>query len=494
MVGVRNRIASLRAGGPRQFAELRDKFMLVVDEGSIGDVVSELDYLGLESNKLTNSPIIVARPFSNIANVIEKASGQLNQSSTIVRQALSEVESVGDGELVDASRSTLKATKDLLNVVMAPDGVKLADFVVTSADFGPENLRMSPGSMGTLEGDEVEDRARNLNDLNRRQGVREAWDITKGGNVVGVIFDTGFSEDLFDSQRVIDEWHGEDVDSAYASSEGHGTMCAGAAMADSNYGVPYDGPARESDVILVRITDSEGQIRSDYIAEAWDWLTDYDYDGGIVTNHSYGSPICTGRPRVSTCNDALAQVIDIANSRRSITSVYAAGNEAGYCGRRPSGITNGITGHNSLPSVITLGAARYDMRDIQKYSSHGRGDCAPVSDPKPNFCEPLPSITYYGGESGWEAKDMSSGIGGSSGGTSHASPYFAGKMMLLQSRAIDVNGEPMTTEELKVHCEKHAEPPRETQISLASQFISGDGFDARFGKGNVDIVAALEDI
>jgi len=468
--------------------------MLVIDEDQIGSVVSELDYLGLESTKLQNSPVLVARPFNQIGNVIEKASSQLDQSSTVVRQALSEVESVGDGELVDASRATLKATSDLLDVVMSPDGVKMTDFVFTSADFGPENLRVSPNSMETLEGDAVEDRSRTLNDLNKKQGMSEAWEMTRGEGVVGVVFDTAFSRDLFSDQRVIDEWHGDGVDSVYQSSEGHGTMCAGAAMADSSYGVPYNGPARGSDVILVRITDSEGQIRSDYIAEAWDWLTSYEYDGAIVTNHSYGSPICTGRPRSSTCNDTLAQVIDVANSRRDITSVYAAGNEANYCGRRPSGVTNGVTGHNSLASVITMGAARYDMRDIQQYSSHGRGDCAPISDPKPNFCEPLPSITYYGGEDGYVAKDMSSGIGGSSGGTSHASPYFSGKVMLIQSRAIEVNGEPMTTEELKIHCEEHAEPPRETHVSLASEFISGDGFDARFGKGNVDIVAALEDV
>lgn len=494
MVGVRNKISSLRAGGPRQFSELRDKFVLVVDEGSEREVMEELNSLRFKTKTLNNSSIVIAEPLDSLGDVLRNVRDQLSESSNMVSQAISEVDSVGDGELLDASRSTVRATADLLNVVQSVNPVRLTDFVYTSTDYGPENLRISPSSVKTITDGDYDRVNRTLDDLNESLNMNEAWEHTRGEGVAVAVFDTAFSEDMFPTERLVGEWHGEDVDSVFKSEEGHGAMCAGASLASKEDGLPYNGTAPESDVILVRITDDDGQIRSDYIAEAWDWITDLSYDGPIVSNHSYGTPLCTGRPRGKFCNDALSEVIEIANSSRNLVSVYAAGNEANYCGRRPSGISNGITGHNSLQSVVTVGAARYDMRDIQQYSSHGRGDCAPISDPKPNVCCPLPSYVYYGGEDGWEIMDMSAGIGGSNGGTSHASPSVAGMIALIQSKALDERGEPMQTEEIKNLIHKHSELPRKTQASIASGLIGGGDFDARFGHGSINIVEALEDI
>jgi len=494
MVGVRNKIASLRAGGPRQYSELRDKFLVVVQEGSEEDVMEQYRSLRLSAKTLDNSSVIIAEPLDSLSDVLRAAREQMSESASMVNQAISEVDSVGDGELIDASRSTVRATADLVNVISSPNPVRLTNFVFTSTDFGPENLRVSPSSVKTLTESDYDKVSRSLDGLNDKLGMEDAWEHTKGEGVAIAVFDTAFSEDMFPPSRIEGEWHGDDVDSVFESPEGHGAMCAGAAAASKEDGLPYNGTAPESDVILVRLTDSEGQIRGDYIAEAWDWLTDFSYDGPIVTNHSYGTPLCTGRPRGATCNDALAEVIEIANSSRDMVSVYAAGNEAGHCGRRPSGVTNGITGHNSLDSVIAVGAARYDMRDIQQYSSHGRGDCAPISDPKPNVCCPLPSYVYYGGDDGWEIMDMSAGIGGSSGGTSHAAPSVAGMIALIQSKAMEVRDEPLQTEEVKLLIHEHSELPRKTQASIASGLIGGGDFDARFGHGNINIVEALEDI
>ena len=160
---------------------------------------------------------------------------------------------------------------------------------------------------------------------------------------------------------------------------------------------------------------------------------------------------------------------------------------------RLAGFTSGITGVNSLADVISVGALRYDMADAQRYSSHGRGDCSPISDPKPNCSFPLPQVLYYGGEDGYMLKDMSSGYGGSSGGTSTAAPYTAGVMALLQSRSMKVNDRALQTEELKTIIESTAEPPRRTQVNIIPG-ITDSGWDARFGWGKINILEALKEV
>jgi subtilase family serine protease len=88
---------------------------------------------------------------------------------------------------------------------------------------------------------------------------------------------------------------------------------------------------------------------------------------------------------------------------------------------------------------------------------------------------------------------MSMGYGGSSGGTSTASPLVAGKMALIQSRAIDQRGEPLQTEEMKQILHRTAEPPRKTQVNIIPG-ISPSGWDARFGYGEVEINKALAEV
>jgi subtilisin family serine protease len=249
--------------------------------------------------------------------------------------------------------------------------------------------------------------------------------------------------------------------------------------------------APESDVILVRITDNEGQIRSDIITEAWDWISTLEVDQPVISNHSYGTPLCSGRPKQKFCNSAANDMIRVATSTAGLTGVYAAGNEASYCGRRPSGVTNAITGTNSIQNVFTAGALLTNGRESQQYSSHGRGDCAPIADPKPNVSFPIPMVTYYGVEDGWKLKDMSTGPFGSGGGTSHASPSTAGVITLMQSRAVEESGEPMQDEEIKQILEETAEVPHRNQINSFSLLFSKAGYDARFGNGKVNVKEAV---
>lgn len=486
MVVVRNRIASVGAGGPRQFAELRDRFLVSAEPGKQDDASSELDSLGFRFKATENAPILIAEPRDTIEDVLSMFDQQVSDASDAARDIQEQAEE--EEGIIESTAAVIRATQGLLEEIRQLSPIRSVSFVNTFADFGPENLRVSPRDMPNVL--TTEDRPDTLGTILNDIGIQEAWEVTRGENAAVAIFDTGYAEDLISSSRIAGTFHGDMVDSAFASAEGHGTMCAGAAAANEEEGLPFSGVAPEADVYLIRTTDDEGQIRTDIITEAWDWLIGQAGATPIVTNHSYGTPLCSSLRRPQFCNSPGAEIIRLANSTTDIASCYAAGNEAMYCGHRPSGITNGITGHNSLEDVITVGALLSDAREVQRYSSHGRGDCAPRADPKPNVSMRIPKRTFYGVEDGWAVKDMSTGIFGSSGGTSHASPTIAGAMTLIQSAA----PEPLSTEQLKQVIKEHSSPPRATQINQFGIFAGPSGWDARFGFGELDIVSAVQSV
>ena len=508
---IRNKLSTTFTGGPRQFSERRDRFIISAsDFDAVDDAVSELDRFDLEADKLNNEPILIAQPRNKIEDVFDRVIqlSDIDANITKIRQAISEVERARrtGNPVLEASISTVNATRELINIIRKLSIINTAQFVRTQADYGPANLRLNPKTKSNLDVSTAESAKGNLRRLYNEMGLPEAWETTRGENAICAIFDTGYSKDLFSNNRIVNTFHGGSVDSVYASSEGHGTMCAGAALANNDRsGVPFNGTAPEAGIVLVRITDDKGQIRTDIISEAWDWLIDLDVEKPIISNHSYGTPLCSGRPKQKFCNSPQNDLIKRAVSTSDISAFYASGNESGYCGRRPSGITNAITGTNSLAEVITVGALLTNGREIQRYSSHGRGDCSPISDPKPNVTTPIPMVTYYGGEDGWELKDMSTGPFGSGGGTSHASPTTAGIATLMQSKAVadaengkdsGIRGEngAMQTEEIKQILENTAKIPHANQINKFGILFSESGYDARFGNGAIQVNQALMEV
>ena len=490
MVVVRNVISTVRAGGPRQLSEIRSEFMVeITDFQAVDDVLSELDSIGLDGRSFNNIPLIKAEPQETISEVISSVS---NFVRNIPEEGALMDLSRADG-VVETTSNIIESTRGVLSYISDLAGVVSVSFVRTLSDFGPENLRASPFEMRTLTEDDYHIEDSTQGELMSNLEMERVWNMTEGENAIIAVFDTGYAEGLISENRIVGEFHGGDTNSVYAPEEAHGAMVVGAAAANADDGVPYDGIAKGSDIIYVRITDDSGAIRTDIINEGWDWLLERDGDRPIVTNHSYGMPICNSRPRFNECQSPDADAVRLANSTPYMTSVYAAGNEAGTCGRRLSGLTSGITGINSLAEVITVGALRFDMLDGQRYTSHGRGDCSPISDPKPNVSCALPQKLYSSDEDGWKVKDMGAPFGGSFGGTSTASPYVAGKIALLQSKAMDRRGEPLQTEELKQIIHKAAEPPRRTQVNSLPG-ITARGWDARFGHGQINILEALREV
>lgn len=489
---LRNELATSAAGGRRQFAELREKLIVVTEAGKGGEVVSEATSIGLSPTVSRNAPVVQIEPESKIEDTIESLGDIPPRISRSVDQ-IQEARAEGEG-FIGSTKEILRATNEIINNVSDFDGVRNVDFAHTFVDYGPENLRLDVPEFPLASQQESE--KQNQQNIIESLNIDQAWEVTRGKEVGIAIFDTGYAKDLVNSSRIKGTFHSDEVDSVWAPEEGHGTMCLGASAANSDEGVPYDGVAPEAKVFLVRTTGPEGQIRSDVITEAWDWLIDQSKEIPIVANHSYGTPLCSAPRRPTMCNNGTAEMIEVANSENNITSCYAAGNEAMYCGHRPSGITNGITGHNSIHNVITVGALLSNGSEAQRYSSHGKGDCAPTSDPKPNCSYRIPRRLYYGGEDGWVTKDMSTGVFGSGGGTSCASPLTAGAVALLQSAAVEgkIRGEPkqpLQVEKVKNIIENNSEPPRRTQINQTGLFRGPEGWDARFGYGQFRIDKAL---
>lgn len=521
MVTIRDTLARRNAGGP-QFKYIPQRIVVEVGNGlSVSDIASESDEfaghmldtppvgedvmskvenklqdIDFNTRRLDNTGTIIAEA-DRLATVIENIKSQASEFSDKSINKLEKLEkkakNAGNFTILDGFRPGMfnfqssddrdfeaKLRNSLLGDLHNPitDAVQDIQNVVsvevshTVNTPGPKNLGVDvyDTSLNVLDSDGDKP---HVGDAVKKMGAKEAWEVSTGENAVVAIFDTSFAEEFVKSDRVIDTFHGEDVDSAYsAPEEGHGTMTAysAAGNAKDTDKVDYSGVAKDADLLLARLSDSSGGLV--YTEEAWDWLAGWikALDRPVISNHSYGIPLCSARGQ-DLCNTVVGSMSEALSKRDDHQAIYAAGNEAQYCGHRLSGVTNGIAGINSSESSIAVAAFRYDLNGAQVYSSHGFGRCTDkLTDPKPDIGCLLPSIVPYGED----VKDMSSGNGGSNAGTSEAAPLTAGLAALIASTTGNAK-----TEVIEGILESTAELPRKTQVNAVA------GYDARFGRGQV---------
>lgn len=441
-------------------------------------VVERIQQLGSEFSNVATEKITQLRQRAqdlDTATIVDQASALTGDYSVLssddeescLRRCLT------DNSLRNALTDTISDIKGVLNTEM----------VFTRTTMGPRSLRVDPfGLTSVLDevlNDTVDEDLYTTDDVLDLLNINEVWKETRGEGVTVAIFDTAFCKDQFDESRIVDTFSGDDVENAFVDGdiEGHGSMSALAAAGNKGGGSPFDGVAPECDLILVRLTDKDGALS--HTSEAWDWFVQKldEIDGPVISNHSYGVPLCNGRT-MDLCNSTSTNVVKEAASKDNHIAVYAAGNEGIYCGHRLSGVTNGITGVNSASEVLAIGALRSSGSEAQIYSSHGFGSCNSRGDnPKPDVSTPIPQILGYG----CDVKDMSSRGGGSNGGTSTASPMTAGICALLASHLGEAD-----KDKIEEALEETAEQPRTTQYNLLG------GFDARFGNGMVKPKKALD--
>ena len=530
MVTVRGSLAKRNAGGP-QFKYIPQRVLVEVEDGikitdianstdeftndlldtpPVGDTVlatvqDKLQALDFDTKVLSNTGVIVAQTerLSTVIDNIKSVPNEFSERSIYrINQLQNRASNSGAMSVVDGFRPGLfnfqsasdrqfesQLRNELLGELHNPITDALEDIEhVASVEVshtynppGPQNLGIDVTSPDVFA-DEGSD-APNVGDAVKKIGGDEAWQVDTGEGAVVAIFDTSFSEKFVKSNRVIDTFYGDDVDSAYSDpDEGHGTMTAYSAAGNAkdttdgqgNQKVDYSGVAKDADLLLARLTDSNGSFV--YTEEAWDWLAEWvkALDKPVISNHSYGVPLCSGRGQ-GFCDSVAANISEALSRRDDHQAVYAAGNEAQYCGHRLSGVTNAITGVNSKNSSIAVAAFRFDGSGAQTYSSHGFGTCADKLDnPKPDVGSLIPSIVPYGDDE----KDLSTSTG-SGAGTSEAAPLVAGVAALVASQTGNAR-----QSVIEGALESSASLPRRTQVNALR------GHDARFGNGQVNAAEA----
>jgi PKD repeat protein len=476
-------------------------------------VESQIQQLDFNTKRLENTGLIIAETnkltdvVDNIKsdndifsdNVLDKLDSLMSSARNGTSTTLVDAFRPGMFNFSDSSSRDLEANlrNDLLGDLKNPitdaitelTGVASAEVSFTYNTPGPKNRGIDPfdSDRQILSSDKPD-----VGDAVEKIGAKEAWEETQGEGAVVAVFDTSFSEQFLGSDRVIDTFAGQDVggdfddkDPAFqAPEEGHGTMTAYSAagnsedtvMENGEKKVEYDGVAKNADLLLARLSDNSGGLK--FTEEAWDWLAGWikRLDRPVISNHSYGIPLCSARGQ-GLCQSITTNLSTALSKRDDHQAFYAAGNEAQYCGHRLSGVTNGIAGVNSRPESMTVGAFRFDLNGAQVYSSHGFGTCGPTREnPKPDVGCLLPSIVPYGNKE----KDMSTSTG-SAAGTSEASPLTAGVAALVAS----VTGS-AKKEVISGILEGTAELPRKTQVNVPF------GYDARFGNGQIRAKKAVD--
>lgn len=537
MVTLRSSLAKRNAGGP-QFRFIPQRIVVELDtENPISEIAnrssdrsghlldkiqddstvyarveSTLNQLSFETKRLENTGVVVAET-EKLTSVVDNIKSLRNNFSDNVVKQVEKLESRAKNgsskTILDAFRpgmfnfgdsSTQNLEANIRNDLLGSDcncittaiediqGVLNAQLSYSVNTPGPRNLGVdvSDTKLDVPQSPIRDSSKPDMGDVIEKIGAESAWQIDSGENSVVAIFDTAFSSEFLESDRVIDTFHGEDVDSAFSDpEEGHGTMTAYSAGGNSedtrgengNKKVDYAGVAKDSDLLLARLSDSNGSMV--YVEEAWDWLAGWikRLDRPVISNHSYGIPLCSARTQ-NLCNSIVANMSAALSKRDDHQAIYAAGNEAQYCGHRLSGVTNAISGANSKGPNMAVAAFRYDLNGPQIYSSHGFGTCTTnKGERKPDVGSLIPSVVPYGNKE----KNLGDERGGSNAGTSEAAPIVSGCAALIAS----VTGE-ARKEVIEGILESTASMPVKSQVNTLI------GYDARYGHGQINVDDAVK--
>ncbi|HEX7744290.1 MAG TPA: S8 family serine peptidase [Micromonosporaceae bacterium] len=177
----------------------------------------------------------------------------------------------------------------------------------------------------------------------------QAWDRTKGStSQVIAIADTGVDTahpDLVG--RIVAGYNAISPGSAPADDNGHGTMVAGIAAANTNNGIGVAGVAWTGRVMPVKVLDRNGFGFDSDVAEGVTWAADH---GAKIVNLSLGGP---------TDSPALHDAMKYAVGKGAVV-VVAAGNEGDDTPQYPA----------AYPEVLAVGATD-TAGNLTDFSSSG---------------------------------------------------------------------------------------------------------------------------
>ncbi|MGH2772001.1 MAG: S8 family serine peptidase [Actinomycetota bacterium] len=158
-----------------------------------------------------------------------------------------------------------------------------------------------------------------------------SWGTARGSGMLIAVIDSGVylgHEDL--RNKIAPGRDFVDGDSTPNDGNGHGTLVAGIAAAETGNGVGIAGVAPDARIMPVRVFDSSGNADSDQVAAAIDWTVANTDPRRLVLNLSFVGPVsCGGTGGAIFASDDVQNAITRASSKGAAV-VAAAGNDG--CG------------------------------------------------------------------------------------------------------------------------------------------------------------------
>ncbi|WP_146173978.1 S8 family serine peptidase [Saccharothrix carnea] len=267
----------------------------------------------------------------------------------------------------------------------------------------------------------------------------QAWDVSKGStDQVIAVLDTGVNG-LHDDLRGVtvtgyNALTGTEIAAGADSDDnGHGTMAAGIAAANTDNGIGVAGAAWTARVMPVKVLGAGGRGVDSDIAEGLAWAADH---GAEVVNLSLGGPVDS-----PVLHDAVRYAVD-----RGVVVVAAAGNSGGGVPLYPA----------AYPEVLAVGATDWngDLTDFSSWGEHI--DVAAPGLDITSLDDAAPDRTRIGS------------------GTSFAAPIAAGVAALV--RAVNPSWTPRQVVD---------------RIRAAARDAGPRGIDPYYGHGVLDAFAAV---
>ncbi|MCV0403147.1 MAG: S8 family serine peptidase [Chloroflexi bacterium] len=275
-----------------------------------------------------------------------------------------------------------------------------------------------------------------------RMRVRDAWSLSKGGDGVVAVLDTGVQANHPDlSGRVLPGYDFVNNDSDAADDNGHGTWVAGIIAAKPNDGYGIAGISWSDKILPVKIMNREGRGDTADLTSGIVWAADH---GATVINLSVG-----GFPSSSYVQDAVNYAWN-----KGVVLVGAAGNNGIQEDFYPA----------AFPNVVSVSATQVDD-EFSHWSSYGPK--VDVSAPGASVQTTNCTVCTYAGHDTWGDHTYISG-------TSFATPNVAGVVALIRARY-----------------------PTYTPAQVVSRLTSTvddlgyAGYDIRYGRGRVNAYRAL---
>jgi len=232
--------------------------------------------------------------------------------------------------------------------------------------------------------------------------VRDAWSLSKGGNGIVAVLDTGVMANHPDlAGRVLPGYDFVNNDANAADDNGHGTWVAGIIAAKANDGYGIAGISWTDKILPVKIMDREGTGSTADLLAGIQWATSH---GATVINMSVG-----GFPYSQLIQDAIN---DAWNA--GIVLVGAAGNNA----------RDEVFYPASFANVVSVSATQVND-EFAHWSSYGSK--VDVSAPGASVQTTNCTVCTYAEHNTWGAHTYISG-------TSFATPNVAGVIALIRAR------------------------------------------------------------